>query len=94
MGDGAGALDATTRGLAMLRALATADPKNVEAQHDLAFGYSEQGVALMTLGRDGEAKTAFREAIAIRERLIAADPANQEDVRDNKRDRAFLQKIL
>ncbi|MDQ3282183.1 MAG: hypothetical protein M3Q69_12310, partial [Acidobacteriota bacterium] len=94
MGDGAGALEATTRGLEVLRSLAAADPKNVEAQHDLAFACSEQGVALMHLGRNAEAVAALREAIAIRERLIAADPANQEDVRDNKRDQRALDTLL
>ncbi len=47
--DGAGALEGTTRALAVLSELAAADPKNVEAQHDLAFGYEQMGMALTHL---------------------------------------------
>ena len=79
--DGAGALEGTTRALAMLKDLADADPKNVEAQHDLAFGYEQMGIALTHLARFDEAERATRDAIAIRERLVAADPGNREDRR-------------
>jgi hypothetical protein len=39
--DGAGALAGTARALPILHALAEADPDNVEAQHDLAFAYTQ-----------------------------------------------------
>jgi eukaryotic-like serine/threonine-protein kinase len=83
--DGAGALASADRGLEMLRAIAEADPKNSEAQHDLAFAYGERGRALHILGRHDEAVRAFDAAIVIHERLIAADPSNNEERRDLSR---------
>jgi hypothetical protein len=62
--------------------IAAADPKNSEAQHDLAFAWGERCIALLTLDRRADAEAACLEAIAIRERLIEADPSNQEDRRD------------
>lgn len=85
MGDGAGALAATQQGLGALTALAAADPKNVEAQHDLAFAYGEQAIALQHLGRLDEAEQTFVRAAAIYERLLKDDPSNAEDRRDLKR---------
>ncbi|HEX8408285.1 MAG TPA: protein kinase [Thermoanaerobaculia bacterium] len=82
MKDGAGALESTTRALVLLRELAEADPKNFEAQHDLAFAYGEQGRALVLLGRTAEAESALRQGIAIHERRLAADPSSEEDRRD------------
>ena len=89
-GDWTGAIDSTTHALDTFKTLAAGDPDNVEAQHDLAFAYGERGIALMSLKRYDEAKTDFRETIAIRERLIVADPENQEDRRDLKRVRLML----
>lgn len=85
MKDGAGAYASASQGLAMFQELAAADARNVEAQHDLAFAYGEQGIALGHLGRFDEARAAFDQAIEIREKLIAADPANEEEKRDLKR---------
>jgi eukaryotic-like serine/threonine-protein kinase len=93
MKDGAGAFAAATRGLAMFQALAAADAKNVEAQHDLAFAYGEQGVALAHLKRYDEAVRSFNAAIAIRQRLIAADPANEEEKRDLRRTEGQLAEV-
>ncbi|MDP9193354.1 MAG: serine/threonine protein kinase [Acidobacteriota bacterium] len=89
-GDWAGALDSTAHALKTFKTLAADDPDNVEAQHDLAFAHGEQGIALMSLKRFDEAQTALREAISIRERLIMADPENQEDRRDLKRVQSLL----
>jgi tetratricopeptide (TPR) repeat protein/predicted Ser/Thr protein kinase len=82
MRDGAGALNATRRGLDVLAEIATADPRNVEAQHDLAFAYSEQARALAHLERYDEAERSFDRAASIHARLIADDPSNAEDRRD------------
>jgi non-specific serine/threonine protein kinase/serine/threonine-protein kinase len=90
MRDGAGALEAVRRGLEVLVRLAAADPKNVEAQHDLAFAYGEQGRALAHLGRFDDAQRALLQAAAIHERLIADDPSNAEDRRDLARVRRML----
>ena len=88
--DGMGALESTARALDVFRELAAGDPDNVEAQHDLAFAYGERGIAFMSLKRYDEAEAALREAIAIRERLIVADPENQEDRRDLRRAQLIL----
>ncbi len=85
MSDGAGALAATTQGLEVLTALAAADPKNVEAQKDLAFGYGEQARALQLLDRLDEAERTYLRAAAIYRRLLEDDPSNAEDRRDLKR---------
>ena len=74
-------LDSTAHALTTFKTLAAEDPDNVEAQHDLAFAYGERGIALMSLKRFDEAIASLREAIAIRERLVIADPENQEDRR-------------
>ena len=63
---------------------------NVVEIRDLAFAYGERGIALMSLKRYDEAEAALREAIAIRERLIVADPENQEDRRDLRRVQTIL----
>jgi eukaryotic-like serine/threonine-protein kinase len=78
--DGAGALEGTRRAEQILLPLAAADPKNVEAQHDLAFVYEQMGTALYRLQRWDEAEAAVERGIAIREKLVAADPENREDV--------------
>ncbi len=93
MKDGAGALESTSRALEELRALAAADPKNVEAQHDLAFALGEQAAALLSLGRNIEAARAYEEAIAIHARRLANDPNSEEDRRDLRRLRGQQEKI-
>ncbi len=93
MRDSAGALASTEQALVMLRELATADPRNVEAQKDLAFAWSEQGLALMHLGRREEARRAYARAIEIHEQRLARDPSSEEDRRDLHRLRAQLAKL-
>ncbi|MCU1349871.1 MAG: serine/threonine protein kinase with repeat [Acidobacteria bacterium] len=80
-GDAAGALDGTIRAQPVFVELAAADPTNVEAQHDLAFLYEQQGRALTHLGRYDEAERALETGLTIRQRLIAANPTNREDLR-------------
>jgi non-specific serine/threonine protein kinase/serine/threonine-protein kinase len=92
-GDGAGALEAVRRGLEVLVPLAAADPKNVEAQHDLAFAYGEQGRAFVHMGRFDDAERTLTQAATIHERLIAADPTNAEDRRDLSKVRGMLDTI-
>jgi non-specific serine/threonine protein kinase/serine/threonine-protein kinase len=89
-GDWRGALDSTEHALEMFKTLAAEDPDNVEGKHDLAFAYAERGIALMYLQRYDESRASLREAIAIRERLIVADPENQEDRRDLRRAQLVL----
>jgi tetratricopeptide (TPR) repeat protein len=89
-GDWRGALDSTAQALAMFKTLASEDPDNVEGQHDLAFAYAERGIAFQHLERYDEAAAAFNEAIAIRERLVMADPGNQEDRREFRKVKLLL----
>ncbi|HYI09929.1 MAG TPA: serine/threonine-protein kinase [Thermoanaerobaculia bacterium] len=91
--DGAGALESTTHALEVLTPLAAADPKNVEAQHDLAFAYGEQGRALLLLERFDEAEDVFGRAVAIHQRRLADDPSSAEDRRDLSRMTGFLKDV-
>jgi tetratricopeptide (TPR) repeat protein len=91
--DGASALAAVAQGLEALTALAAADPKNVEAQHDLAFAYSERGTALRHLERWDEAEESYLRAAAIHRKLLEDDPSNAEDRRDLKRVLSMLEDV-
>jgi len=93
MNDGEGALESIRQGMAVLLRLAAADPKNVEAQHDLAFAYGEQGRAYVSLKRFAEAERALEQAAAIHERLLTDNPSNGEDRRDLARIRGLLAEV-
>jgi tetratricopeptide (TPR) repeat protein len=80
--DAAGALAGTERALTILRGLAAADADNIEAQHDLAFAYTQIARANLQLHRWPEASAAVNDALAIHTRLIERDPSNREDHRD------------
>jgi tetratricopeptide (TPR) repeat protein len=80
--DGAGALAGTARALPILRALATADADNIEAQHDLAFAYTQIARAHMQLKQWPDASDAVEAALAIQTHLIERDPTNREYRRD------------
>jgi hypothetical protein len=53
--------------------LAAADPSNTEWQRDLSIIYERVGAVLMAQGKRDEAVKAYRDSLAIRERLAAAD---------------------
>jgi tetratricopeptide (TPR) repeat protein len=80
--DAAGALAGTARALPILHALAAADADNIEAQHDLAFAYTQIARANLQLHRWPEASEAVDAALAIHTQLIERDPGNREDRRD------------
>jgi tetratricopeptide (TPR) repeat protein len=82
IGDGAGALGGTTRAVAVLRELAAADADNIEAQHDLAFAYTQLARANANLRRWPDATAALDAANAIHTHLIQRDPTNREEHRD------------
>ncbi|MEA2163071.1 MAG: eukaryotic-like serine/threonine-protein kinase [Thermoanaerobaculia bacterium] len=82
IGDGAAALAGTTRALPALRELASADPENVEAEHDLAFAYTQIARANMQLRNWSDAANAVDEALAIHTRRIQRDSTNREERRD------------
>jgi tetratricopeptide (TPR) repeat protein len=93
MKDGAGALAATQQGLEVLTQLAVADPRNVEAQHDLAFAYGEQAGAYRNLGRYRESEVMYERAAAIYRKLLQDDPLNNEDRRDLNRLMGMLEEV-
>ena len=77
LGDSEAALAAAHRARAMLEAVRT-----TEWQRDLSITDDLIGAALVALGRREEALAVYRESLAIRERLAAADPANRQAMRD------------
>ncbi|MBV9492916.1 MAG: protein kinase, partial [Acidobacteria bacterium] len=77
IGDQVGVLDGTAKALPILRALANADPDNVEAQRDVAFVLEQRAHA--QAGADAD--QSYDEALAIRQRLVARDKSNREDQR-------------
>jgi len=79
--DGQAAVAGVTRGLAVFRELAAADPDNVEAKHDVAFAYETLGTAYGVLEKWDAANESYAEALRIREELVQADPNNREDRR-------------
>jgi tetratricopeptide (TPR) repeat protein len=82
IGDGAGALAGTTRAVAVLRELAAADADNIEAQHDLAFAYTQLARADAQLHHWPDTAAAIDAANAIHTHLIQRDPTNREEHRD------------
>jgi eukaryotic-like serine/threonine-protein kinase len=93
MHDSAAAIAAMDRALPILEALATADGKNKEAQHDLAFAYEQKAMALADLKRWEEARNSAAKVLAVRQQLIDADAGNREDRRDMTRTFALLATI-
>ena len=82
-GDGAGALAAYRKGLAIAEALAARDPANYNWQNGLAVSYRNTGDALVIQGDVLGALAAYRKSLGIGEALARIDPANtdlQQDV--------------
>lgn len=92
-GDVEGVIAGTQRALPILQQLADADPKNSEAQHDLAFAHEQLALGLIRVKRFAEARTHAEQVLAIRQQLIAADPTNREDRRDMMRTYGVLIEI-
>lgn len=93
VGDAGGVIAGTQRALPILADLAAADPKNSEAQHDLAFAHEQLALALLSAKRYAEARGEAEQVLAIRQKLIAADPTNREDRRDMMRTYSVLMGI-
>ena len=70
------------KALAVRKALAAADPSNINWQHDLALSYEKLGEIAVSAGKLNDAHTWFDKALAIRETLVAADPSNTDWQRD------------
>ncbi len=81
-GDGAGALAAYRRGLAIAETLAARDPANTQWQRDLSVSHERIGDVLVAQGDGAGALAAYRRGLAIAETLAARDPANTQWQRD------------
>jgi hypothetical protein len=60
----------------LLGGLAAKKPDDTTYQRDLSVAYDEVGNVLMAQGKLSEALQAYRDSLAIRERLAKADPGN------------------
>jgi tetratricopeptide (TPR) repeat protein len=74
--DRAGALAAYEESLAIVRALAAADPGNAGRQRDLAADLSKLGNVRLAAGDRAAALALYEESLGIMRRLVAADPGN------------------
>src|SRR5262249_23068772 len=54
------------------------DPSNMQWQRDLSISYEKVGYVLAAQGKLDEALKAYRDRLAIAERLATADPSNTE----------------
>jgi len=93
IGDVDGVIAGTQRALPILADIAAADPKNSEAQHDLAFAHEQLSLALLRAKRYAEARHEADQVLAIRQKLVDADARNREDRRDMMRTYGILVEI-
>ena len=93
IGDAEGVIMGTQRALPILADIAAADPKNSEAQHDLAFAHEQLALGFLRVKRYAEARHEAEQVLAIRLKLIAADANNREDRRDMTRTYGILVEI-
>jgi len=93
IGDVDGVIAGTQRALPILAGIAAADPKNSEAQHDLAFAHEQLALGFLRAKRYAEARHEAEQVLAIRQKLIAADANNREDRRDMMRTYGVLVEI-
>jgi tetratricopeptide (TPR) repeat protein len=93
IGDVDGVIAGMQRALPILADLGAADPKNSEAQHDLAFAHEQLALAYLRAKRYAEARHEADQVLAIRQKLVAADARNREDRRDMMRTYGILVEI-
>jgi len=77
-GDGASALDAYRKSLAITKALAAHDPANTQWQRDLSVSHDRIGDVLVAQGDGAGALDAHRKGLASAEALAARDPAKSQ----------------
>jgi serine/threonine protein kinase/tetratricopeptide (TPR) repeat protein len=78
-GDPAAALEAYAVGLGMRERLLAAAPGDLELQGRIAVSRMHVGDALVRLGRTAEARSEYRNALEIQERLAERDPTRRRD---------------
>ena len=72
LGDHGQAEQAYRRAIAMQQSLADSTPGNLDHRADLVESYTNLGFQLVALSRPDEAEAAYRHAIGIQEKLVAA----------------------
>ncbi len=82
LGDTAGALVSYRKSLAILEAVAAADPANVEAARELIRAHGKLSDVLILAGDRAGAIEQSKQLVAIAERLSSADPGNQAERRN------------
>jgi tetratricopeptide (TPR) repeat protein len=74
LGRTADALKAYQDDLAIAQRLATDDPKDTQAQRDLAAAHNGLGDVYLQLGRTADALKAYQDSLALAQRLATDDP--------------------
>ena len=64
------------KGFSLSQTLASADPENVQAQADLAYGYADLGEARAREGKLTEGLAQLRHGIRMMEQILASNPRN------------------
>ena len=72
------AISSIRKGVAILEALAGANPDNARARREVGWGYFKLGGMLMAAGDYPGAVDCLRKSLAIREKSAAADPQNAQ----------------
>jgi non-specific serine/threonine protein kinase/serine/threonine-protein kinase len=78
LGDTKGARENLDKALAIREKLSTLEPKNKDAQRDLAYCYERIGVLYVTNGPPEKAVESLRKAAPRLEALLASDPADED----------------
>ena len=71
-----------TRALEIAESLAAAEPREAQAQRDLAVMHSKMGNVLLQVGASKQALEHYQQSLEIRRRLATADPADAYAQRD------------
>jgi tetratricopeptide (TPR) repeat protein len=66
----------------LAKSLAEADPKIVQAQHDLGISYNRLGDVTLQLGQTKEALEIYQKSLAVSQRLAETDPKNAQAQRN------------
>jgi serine/threonine-protein kinase len=93
LGQSAGALESHLRALGIFRLLAAEFPDRPEYRRGVAERLRDVGLRHESLGRTQDAERAFREAVALRERL-AEDPGTPDDRADLASGSIYLGRLL
>jgi tetratricopeptide (TPR) repeat protein len=82
LGDTAGSLESYKKSLAILEAVTSADPTNVDVQRELIRAHGKLSDVLIMAGDHAGAIQQSKQVLAIAERLSTADPGNRAERRN------------